>query len=186
MDCGPACIKIVAKHYGKEFSMQYLRKLSYITREGVSLFDIAKASEEIGFRTLAIKVSLSDLVDKMPLPVIVHWEMQHIIVVYKITKRRIYVSDPAIGLIKYSYEEFQKGFEAYNEVGSILVLECTPDFYTISDNETRSSFTHFMKYLRLNTYWRPRSYTIIYNVHILGIIYQCYFDCHLWVTNALL
>lgn len=148
MDCGPACLKIIAKFYKKEFSMQYLRKLCYITREGVSLFDIAKAAEDIGFRTLAIKVSMEDLVEKMPLPIIVHWQMRHFIVVYKATKRYIYVSDPAVGLIKYTHEDFKRGFETKDECGSILVLECTPDFYKMEDNETRSSFSHFMKYLK--------------------------------------
>ncbi|MEC3879734.1 cysteine peptidase family C39 domain-containing protein [Parapedobacter sp. 10938] len=42
MDCGPARLKIIAKHYGKKFSMKYLRDKCYITREGVSLFDIAR------------------------------------------------------------------------------------------------------------------------------------------------
>ncbi len=74
MDCGPACLKILAKHYGKTFSMKHLRDACYITREGVSLFDIARAAESIGFRTLAIKISFEDLQKKMPLPVIVHWK----------------------------------------------------------------------------------------------------------------
>ena len=66
MDCGPACLKIISKHYQKTFSLKYLRDRCYITREGVSLFDIGRAAEDIGFRTLAIKVGFEDLLKKMP------------------------------------------------------------------------------------------------------------------------
>lgn len=60
MDCGATCLKIVAKHYHKTFSLKYLRDLCYVTREGVSLFDIGRAAETVGFRTLAIKVGFQD------------------------------------------------------------------------------------------------------------------------------
>ncbi len=59
MDCGPACLKIIAKYYGKIFSLKYLRDHCYLTHEGVSLFDICHAAEDIGFRTLSLKVSLA-------------------------------------------------------------------------------------------------------------------------------
>lgn len=148
MDCGPACLKIVAKFYGKTFSMKYLRDLCYITREGVSLFDIGRAAEEIGFRTLAIKVSFGDLQEKMPLPVIVHWQQRHFIVVYKISQRKIYASDPAIGLVSYSHKEYRTAWEVAEESGGILILETTPEFYNQMGGETSSSFNHFLKYLK--------------------------------------
>ena len=148
MDCGPACLKIVAKFYGKIFSMKYLRDLCYITREGVSLFDIGRAAEEVGFRTLAIKVSFEDLEKKMPLPVIVHWQQRHFIVVYRISERKIYVSDPAVGLVKYTYKEYKAAWEVTDGSGAILILETTPEFYQRIDGETSSSVGHFFKYLK--------------------------------------
>src|SRR5690606_22705434 len=129
MDCGPACLKIIARFYGKTFSMKYLRDLCYITREGVSLFDIGRAAEEIGFRTLAIKVTFDDLEKKMPLPVIVHWQQRHFIVVYRISSRKIYVSDPAAGLVSYSPEEYRTAGEATDGTAGILILETTPEFH---------------------------------------------------------
>ncbi len=148
MDCGPACLKIMAKFYGKTFSMKYLRDLCYITREGVSLFDIGRAAEEIGFRTLAIKISFEDLEKKMPLPVIVHWQQRHFAVVYKITKKKIYVSDPALGLVSYTRKEYKNAWEVTDGSGAILILEATPEFYNRIDGETSSSFGHFLKYLK--------------------------------------
>ena len=148
MDCGPACLKIIAEYHGKRYSLSYLRELCYITREGVSLFDIAKASEEIGFRSLAIKASLEDLVEKMPLPLIIHCQQRHFVVVYKTTRKFVYVSDPASGLLRYTHEEFRNSWEGADGLGYLLIVEPTPEFYKLEAIETSSSFQHFMKYLR--------------------------------------
>lgn len=147
MDCGPACLKIIAKFYGKTFSMKYLRDLCYITREGVSLFDIGRAAEEIGFRTLAIKINFEDLEKKMPLPAIVHWQQKHFVVVYKISKKKVYVSDPALGLSSYPHKEYKTAWEVVDGSGGILILETTPEFYNKMDEENSSSFSHFLRYL---------------------------------------
>lgn len=148
MDCGPACLKIISRYYRKTFSLKYLRDRCYITREGVSLFDIGRAAEDMGFRTLAIKVGFEDLIAKMPLPLVVHWKQKHFVVVYKITHNKIYVSDPAQGLITYKHKEFREAWEMPNGVGAVLVLEPTPEFYDQEDTETKASMRHFMKYLK--------------------------------------
>jgi ATP-binding cassette subfamily B protein len=148
MDCGPACLKIIAKNYNKTFSMKFLRDRCYITREGVSLFDIGRAAEEIGFRTLAIKVTFDDIRYRMPMPAIVHWKQKHFIVVYKITRRKVYVSDPAAGLISYTHQEFCGAWEISNGLGAILLLEPTPEFYALEENETSASLHHFLRYLK--------------------------------------
>ena len=148
MDCGPACLKIIARFYGKTFSMKYLRDLCYITREGVSLFDIGRAAEEIGFRTLAIKITFEDLEKKMPLPAIVHWQQKHFVVVYKISRTKVYVSDPALGLQHYTHEEYKSAWEMVDGSGGILILETTPEFYNQIGEDTSSSFGHFLRYLK--------------------------------------
>src|SRR5688572_14036800 len=94
MDCGPASLKIVAKFYGKNFSMKYLRDLCNISREGVSLLDMSKAADVVGFRSLALKVTYEDVLSKIPLPCILHWNYSHFVVLYKITQKTAYVSDP--------------------------------------------------------------------------------------------
>jgi ATP-binding cassette, subfamily B, bacterial len=137
MDCGPSCLRMIAKHYGKTYSLQALREKSFITREGVSLLGISDAAESIGFRTIGVKVSFQKLIDEAPFPCIVHWKQQHFVVVYKIEKARtritrmerknsdkisedssnprhqcsiIHVADPAHGLIKYTEKEFLAGW----------------------------------------------------------------------------
>ena len=106
MDCGPSCLKMVAEHYKKIFSIETLRKKCYITREGVSFLGLSEAADSIGFRTIGVKIPFNKLVESVPLPCIVHWKQNHFVVVYKIQADKIWIADPAIGLIKYSREEF--------------------------------------------------------------------------------
>ncbi len=138
MDCGPACLKMIAKHFGKYYSLQHLRDLCGITREGVSFLDLSYGAEKIGLHTLAVKTDVQNLRTKVPLPCIIHWQNSHFIVVYKTTKTHIHVSDPAKGLIAYSFAEFQKGwYKADEEVGAILAIEPMADFLQ-RDHEERT------------------------------------------------
>ena len=118
-DCGPSSLKIIAKHYGKYYSLQYLRDLCGITREGVSFLDISYAAEKIGLRSLSVKATIDDLVEKVPLPCIIHWDDNHFIVVYKATKNKVYVSDPAKGLLSYRRQIKKHRFQLF--VSSFIV-----------------------------------------------------------------
>ena len=88
MDCGPSCLRMIAKYYGKSYSLQTLRTHSYISREGVSLLGISDAAESIGFRTNGVKSTLQQLVESTPLPCILHWNQNHFVVCYRIRKTR--------------------------------------------------------------------------------------------------
>lgn len=128
-DCGPACLKIITRHFGKYYSLQHLRDLCGITREGVSFLDLSYGAEKIGLHSLAIKTDIQNLHLKVPLPCIIHWQNSHFIVVYKTTKSKIYVSDPAKGLIRYSYDEFKKGwYKKGEDSGAIMAVEPMADF----------------------------------------------------------
>lgn len=84
MDCGPTCLRMVAKHYGRHFTAQSLRERAQIGKDGVSLLGIAEAAEELGFRSLGVKLSFEKLAEEAPLPCIVHWQQNHFVVVYAI------------------------------------------------------------------------------------------------------
>ena len=154
-DCGPTCLRIVSKYYGKNISLQQIRNLSETTREGSSLFGLSDAAEKLGFRTLGVKIDFNTLVDEVPLPCICHWNKQHFVVIYKIDKtRKIYLSDPSYGLITYSKEEFIKFWIGNNadestEEGVILALETTPSFFQneFDENQSKASFSFLSKYL---------------------------------------
>lgn len=136
MDCGPASLKMIAKYYGKYYSLQYLRDLCGNTREGVSLSGISHGAETIGIRSLAAHCSTEDLIEKVPLPIIIHWDNSHFVVLYNINEKRngkatFYVADPAKGHVSYSKEEFEDKWIKRNEnktSGIALILEPQADF----------------------------------------------------------
>lgn len=150
MDCGPSCLKIIAKFYGKYYSLQYLRDKCGITKHGVSFFDLSRAAEAIGLRTIAIKASINDLQNLIPLPSIIHWENDHFVVVYKATKKKIYISDPAKGLISFSISEFQqKWYDQGENTGSIMIIEPQASFKQREAGEKierRKTFENFLGY----------------------------------------
>ena len=103
MDCGPTCLKIISKFYGKNYSLDFLRTLSRTNRAGSSLLGISEAAEKLGFRTVAAKLNFEDLEEESPLPCMAYWNQRHFVVIYKIKKNKVYVSDPAHGLLIYLY-----------------------------------------------------------------------------------
>jgi ATP-binding cassette subfamily B protein len=148
MDCGPASLKIVCKHYGKNFSMRFLREKCNIGREGVSLNDISRVADEIGLRALPIKLSLDDLAEKIQLPCVLHWQYSHFVVLYKIRKDIFYVSDPQIGLVKYKRNEFEKLWRGRQERGVVLVLEPSPQLYQQQDVKVSRNIYRYVDYIR--------------------------------------
>lgn len=86
-DCGPTCLKIVAKHFGRVLNIQTLRELAETTREGSNLLTLSDAAENIGFRTLGVKLCVNDL-QETPLPCILHWNKNHYVVLYKVKSRK--------------------------------------------------------------------------------------------------
>jgi ATP-binding cassette subfamily B protein len=154
MDCGPACLKMVAAFYKMNFSLESLRKKCYITREGVSFLGLSEAADSLGFKTIGVKIPFDMLSANVPLPCIVHWRQKHFIVVYKIRNDKIWVADPAVGLITYSREEFIKYWASTvsdgKPAGLVLILEPTPAFFeNTGDRETTSGFRFLLKYFRL-------------------------------------
>lgn len=102
MDCGPTCIRMVAKYYGRQLRIEALRQQSQISREGVSLLGIAEAAEQAGFNTKGVMLGYEELIKEVKLPTIVHWSQNHFVVVTPGTKKnKVKVADPAKGLITY-------------------------------------------------------------------------------------
>lgn len=165
MDCGPTCLRIIAAHYGRSWSLQTLRERCHISREGVSLLGISDAAEAVGFRTMGVKLTFAQLCEEAVLPCIVHWNQNHFVVVYHIERRRgktwVHVSDPASGLLRYTREQFLKSWISIREdnagdsdaeaegLGIALLLEPTPRFYEEKGEEDRRlGFRGMAEYLR--------------------------------------
>jgi ATP-binding cassette subfamily B protein len=154
MDCGPTCLRMIAKHYGKVITLQELRQLSSTTREGSSLLGISEAAEKIGFRTLGVKVTYEKLLEDAPLPCIAHWNQNHFVVIYKIKNDKIFIADPGHGVLKYTKGEFLKSWKSDVTEGVLLLLEPTPEFYdqeqinTVEKKKPKpKGFSFLFKYL---------------------------------------
>ena len=159
VDCGPTCLRMIAKHYGKVYSAEMLRKHSYISREGVSMLGISDAAEYIGFHTLGVKITFEQLVRDGTFPCILHWNQNHFVVCYRIKKRRdgdydIYISDPATQKLCFNRKEFLKCWistkEKGHDCGTALMLEPGVEFGEREDDiETgKHSLGYFLRYLK--------------------------------------
>ena len=159
MDCGPTCLRMIARYYGRAYSLQTLRERSFITREGVSMLGISDAAESIGFRTLAVRITLKQLREDVPLPCILHWNQNHFVVCYDIRKKRkgwqYCIADPASQLVDYTEKEFCKCWLSTRtdgeEKGAALALETTPAFYEQDgepeERQSRRGLGFFFRYL---------------------------------------
>lgn len=158
MDCGPTCLRMIAKYYGRSYTLQTLRAKSFITREGVSMLGISDAAESIGFRTLGVRINFDQLVEEANLPCILHWNQNHFVVLYKVKKRadgeyRMYIADPAGEKYVLSRPEFEKCYlsskEDNKDTGAALLLEPTPAFYESEDDDNKQgrNLAYFLKYI---------------------------------------
>ncbi len=142
-DCGATCLRMVARHHGRHYSLEYLRELSYLDREGASLMGIADAAEKIGLRTLGVKTNFGRLQNELPLPCIAHWKQNHFLVVYRIANGKVYVADPAVGKVQLTEQEFLDNWisDVYHTEpqGILLLLETSPEFFQREGETTNRS-----------------------------------------------
>ena len=147
MDCGPTCLRMVAKHYGRSISLEYLRNKSQYGKQGVSMLGLADAAESIGLKSVGAKISFEQLINDAPLPAIIHWNQYHFVVLYKVIRSPLskwrgdggevlHIADPAKGMITLNKEEFLKHWISTTEKdggkGTTLLLETTPLFKEIN------------------------------------------------------
>ena len=153
MDCGPTCLRMVAKHHGKIIQPQKIRRLCENTKTGSSLQGLSDAADKLGLRSIGVKINYEKLKNEVPLPCIAFFRNNHFVVVYEIKGDTIYVADPAFGLLKYSEEEFLQNWivsevDKNNNEGVVLILDPTPEFYSNDDEvEEKLGFSFLLKYV---------------------------------------
>ena len=136
MDCGAACLCMIARHYGKKYSMRFFRENAHISREGISMLGLSMAAEKVGFRTLSAKITVEQLAEQIALPCILHWDGRHYVVCHRVSgkgsDRVFHICDPAIGKIRVRGDELRShwlsGHLGEEEVGLAMQLEPAPDF----------------------------------------------------------
>lgn len=150
MDCGPACIRMVASAYGKDYPLSYLRSLAHLTREGVSIAGIRNALKSIGMESATFELTPEQLRTKCPLPAILHWEQNHFVVLYDVRRSRFGgkwkydIANPAYGKHAFDEEAFAR-FWLNGGKGVAIALEPTPDFYEKTVEKPKHSLLHFAR-----------------------------------------
>ena len=166
MDCGPTCLRMIAKHYGRSYSLQTLREKSFITREGVSMLGISDAAENIGFHTVGVRVNVEQLIEDVNFPCILHWNQNHFVVLYKVkckkqglfrsvrnSEYQFHIADPAGEKYVMTKDEFLKCWISSKsnekDTGTALLLEPTPDFYSAEDDREKQekNLSYYLRYL---------------------------------------
>lgn len=163
MDCGPTCLRMIAKFYGRNFSLQYLREQCFITRLGVSVLGISDAAEHIGFRTMYVRSDFDRLAKEAPLPCVLHWNQNHFVVCYDIKRKKtlfsrryqykIKIADPMGEKYEMSEAEFKRCWISTKtngkEVGTALLLTPSPEFYEYEsdDDKKGKGLRYFFSYL---------------------------------------
>lgn len=160
MDCGPACLSMIARSYGKKYSLKYLRENTFLTKEGVSFLGISEGAKTIGLETLAVTIKGEHVKKEANLPCILHWNQNHFVILYKVYNRnrffpflkpdwRYRIADPAHGLLTLTERDFYKSSISENNEGVFLFLSPTEKFYAQQPPKEESlSLSYMLQYLK--------------------------------------
>jgi len=148
-ECGLACLAMVAAHYGKHTSMHELRSISGMSSRGATFADLLNMSKQLQLNSRPLRLEISEL-QHLRLPAILHWRMNHFVVLISHGRRRYVIHDPATGRRKVSPTEFDESFTG-------VALELTPQRgfrrqigkSTLSFSDFAGSFRHLYRYLGL-------------------------------------
>lgn len=155
-DCGSSCIIMLCTYYGLHYSADEVRDLCKISKSGVLLGEISRILESFGFKTVGGFLNMDKLIHEAPLPMILHWEQDHFVVLYKIKKKgkkyTFFIADPAMGHLEYTQEEFECNWISTtrdNEPKGIVLL-VSPENLIDSKNKSKETldFTYIFSYFK--------------------------------------
>ena len=178
MDCGPACLRMIAKYYGKNYSLQTLREYSFLSREGVSLMGLSDAAESIGLRTVGLRITLEQLKKDVPLPCILYWNQNHFVVCYGIKKQRgrclFQIADPASSLLVYSEAEIKRYWLSAEsdsrELGIVLALEPGARFFEKDDEPEVGQGHKLMFFIKYLTSYKKQLLQLVLGMLIVALL----------------
>jgi ATP-binding cassette subfamily B protein len=147
MDCGPSCLAMITRYYGKKYSTQELREYCFLSKDGVSMLGIEDAAKKIGFDTIGVKIRVADLINKKPLPCILFWGENHFVVLSDVRKKRFSdevifeILDPAFGKILLTEEKFKQHWTKTDK-GLALLLQPTEEFHKKEPKQKKASIVN--------------------------------------------
>ena len=172
MQCGVTCLAMICRHYGKRLTLRYLDGLCHASVEGVSMLGISNAARSVGLETLTVILPTSEL-RNLRLPCILHWNQNHFVVLYEISRsgETFHIADPGKGLITYDRTAFESHWASAEKdkkkCGIAMQLIPADEFQSVScKQETeRNSFRFLFGYIN-----RYRKY---FSQIILGLAVGC-------------
>lgn len=147
-DCGPTCLRMIARYYGVDYTAEMLRRHCHVSRRGVNMLGISEGAEHIGLDTVGMKMTFSQLAEEAVFPCILYWNQNHFVVCYGIEREKaggykIHISDPASQRLTYTQEEFEKcwiGRRAEDKgCGVVLMLEPGENWGKVEDEYRKNS-----------------------------------------------
>jgi HlyB family type I secretion system ABC transporter len=120
MDCGAACLRVIHAHHGHTLDYRAARTLAKVSRYGTSFMDLREAAERLGYLATGAEVMDWNTLLSLNLPAIAHVDKNHFVVVWRVGRDWVQLSDPAVGKIRQSKAEFLKRFGGY-----LLILRPT-------------------------------------------------------------
>ncbi len=141
-DCGPACLQMLCHYYGRRHSQRFIKDKIDISRIGVTVGDLLRCSKELGFDSVAAKMSL-DQAAKLEIPVILHWKSIHFVVLYKIRQTKngpvFWIADPANGKIAFKEKDFADCFISEDGKGVAIIPYPTAEFHKSAESADEDS-----------------------------------------------
>lgn len=135
-ECGLACVAMIASYYGHETDLNTLRMRYSISSHGATLKQIMRIASSLKFSTRALRADLEEI-RQLRTPCILHWELNHFVVLAGFRKNKVVILDPAVGERTIGLEDFGKSF-----TGVVLELVPTPEFKAKVDKKNLT-FKHF-------------------------------------------
>lgn len=147
VDCAPACLDMITRHYGKNIGMEEIKASFELNTKGSSFEDVQKVASQYCLETMAVKVTVDRFIDDVPLPCIAHWYGNHFVVIYAKNEKHIHIADPAIGKKKITIEEFKKNWliSKDSDEGLLLLVNPTSEFEKLKGNKSESFGIEFLK-----------------------------------------
>ena len=135
-ECGLACMTMIAQYYSDKRDLNALRQSVSVSLRGTTLKDVMRIASDLGFQTRAIKIEMEHLA-QLSCPAILHWNMNHFVVLTKAKGKTLTIHDPALGERKLTYSEASKYITG-------IALEVTPsDTFSPKKSAPRLGLSQF-------------------------------------------
>lgn len=175
MDCGPTCLRMIAKFYGKHYNGDTLRQAAGFSKQGVSLLGISETAEKLGFRTRGVQINYDQL-QTIELPAILHWDQSHFVVLLSLNRKKVRIADPGKGILSYDKSDFLFHWQSAKgtnntDIGTVLLMEPSSEFYkSPGEKERKLNWSVVSQYLGQNKSSISRVFVALFVGSLLQLI----------------